>query len=161
MAIVFEWFFAMTNVVFLICQVCWFDVLHQELRCHLVESIIGLVGLCSDEIPVIVGNTVKALSKVCKFEWSLGQGKSCGVADVTEFKYTTTDSFYVLVVKQRERKFAFFCDILTRVHCTGQGDMSNNSQNDAPIRVTRKGSATINQKTRSERNTIVPTFSYH
>ena len=72
MAIVFERFFAMTNVVFLICQVCWFDVLHQELRCRLVESIIGLVGLCSDEIPVVVGNTVKALSKVCKFEWSLG-----------------------------------------------------------------------------------------
>ena len=72
MAIVFEWFFAMTNVVFLICQVCWLDVLHEELFCCMVESIIGGVGMCGDEIPVVVGNTVKALLKVCKLEWSLG-----------------------------------------------------------------------------------------
>ena len=45
------------------------------------------------------------------------------MADILEFKYTLTDSFYVMVVKERDRKFAFFCDILTRVHCTGQGDM--------------------------------------
>ena len=33
-------------------------------------------------------------------------------------------------------------------------DKPDNSHNDAPVRVTRKGSATINQKTRSEQNTI-------
>ena len=72
MTVVFEWFFAMTNVVFLICQVCGFDVLHQNLCCCLVESIIGLVGVYGDEVPVVTGITLKALSKVCKLEWSLG-----------------------------------------------------------------------------------------
>ena len=66
MAIVFE------NVVFLICQVSWLDVLHEELFYFMVESIIGGIGLGSDEIPVVMGNTVKALSKVYKLEWSLG-----------------------------------------------------------------------------------------
>ena len=45
------------------------------------------------------------------------------MADVAQFRYTATDSFYVMVVKQQDRKFAFFCDILTRGHCMGQGDM--------------------------------------
>ena len=66
MTVVFEWFLAMTNVVFLVCPVYGFDVLHQKLCCCLVESVIGLVGLRSDEVPVVVGNTIKALLKVCK-----------------------------------------------------------------------------------------------
>ena len=45
------------------------------------------------------------------------------MANVLEFKYALTDSFYVMVIKQQDRKFAFFGDILTRVHCMGQGDM--------------------------------------
>ena len=45
------------------------------------------------------------------------------MADILEFKYTLTDSFYIMVVKQRDRKFVFFGDILTRVHCTGQCDV--------------------------------------
>ena len=72
MAIVFEWFLAVTDVVFLICQVGGFDVLHQKLCCRLVESVIGLVGVRGDEVPVVAANTIKALSKVCKLEWSLG-----------------------------------------------------------------------------------------
>ena len=45
------------------------------------------------------------------------------MANVLEFKYASTDSFYVVVIKQQDRKFAFFGDILTSVHCMGQGDM--------------------------------------
>ena len=39
-------------------------------------------------------------------------------------------------------------------------DKPNNSYNGALTRVTKRESATINQKTRSEWNMIVPTFPY-
>ena len=100
MAIVVEGLLTMPDIVFLVCQVGWFDVLGEECCNGVIKSVIGLIELGADQVPIISGSPVQALSKVSEFVWALGQQKSCDMANVSELKDAAADGFNVISFQQ-------------------------------------------------------------
>ena len=80
-------------------------------------------------------------------QWKDGSTNWISLKDLKESYPVQTAEYAVAAKIAMEPAFAWWV-------------LPNNSHNDTLIRVTRKGSATINQKTRSERNMIVATFPY-
>ena len=74
-----------------------------------MKSIIGLVELGGNQVPVIPGSSVQALSEVAELVWALGQCKLCDMTDINELKDAVADGFNVIGFQQWYGKFAFFC----------------------------------------------------
>ena len=83
MAIVTEGLLTMMDMVFLVCQVGWFDVLGKECCDGVIKSVIGLIELGNNQVPIILGSPIQTLLlKVSELVWGLGQQKTCDMANV-------------------------------------------------------------------------------
>ena len=58
--IVVEGLPTMIDIVFLVCQVCSFDVLGEECCDGVIKPVIGLIELGGNLIPIISGSSIQA-----------------------------------------------------------------------------------------------------
>ena len=108
MAVVTEWLFTMTEILILVSKVSWFDILSKEHCDGVINSIIGLIELDGNQVPIILGNPIQALSIVSELVRALGQRETCNIAYVGELKDASANGFHIIVIQKWSREFAFF-----------------------------------------------------